>query len=422
LSLAASTGILSGTPSASGAFNFTVRATDNYGNSGSQAYSITIIPATLSLSPTSLPSGTWQTAYSQTIIASGGSGTGYSYSISSGSVPAGLSFSSTGVLSGTASTNGTSNFTVVATDSAGNSGTRAYSVTINPATLGVSPTSLPNGIVGTTYSQTVTASGGTGGPYSYRTSGTLPPGVAVITSTGAVSGSPTTAGTYTFTVTATDSAANVGSRSYTITIGLSLSPTSLPGGTAGTAYSQQITAGGGSGSYTYTASSGVPPGLGLNSAGLLSGTPTSAGTYSFTVTANDTAGNSGSRSYSLAIGAAATCGGVSFSVANASTTAPHPFIFAVTKAGTATITCTVNYATSNGTAVAGVNYTATSGTLTFISSQTTQNVQVNTIAGGDRYLTMYLNLSSPSSGATLTNTSATGTIAKVSSTDPCPKC
>jgi hypothetical protein len=118
----------------------------------------------------------------------------------------------------------------------------------------------------------------------------------------------------------------------------------------------------------------------------------------------------------MAIGAAATCGGVGFSVGNTSASAPYPLYFTVTKTGSATINCSVNYATSDGGAVAGVNYYATSGTLTFTPSQTTQTVQVNTISGGDvTNLGMHLNLSSPSSGATLTNTSAVGTILKSSS-------
>jgi hypothetical protein len=85
-------------------------------------------------------------------------------------------------------------------------------------TITLSPLSLPSGAVGVTYSQPITASGGTG-PYSYaKTSGTYPPGLMLTGNT--LSGTPTTADTYTFTITATDSSAQhcVGSRVYSVQI------------------------------------------------------------------------------------------------------------------------------------------------------------------------------------------------------------
>ncbi len=75
-------------------------------------------------------------------------------------------------------------------------------------------------------------------------------------------------------------------------------PTALTGGTVGTAYSRTITASGGIGTYTYAKTSGtLPPGLTVSSAGVLSGTPVVAGIYTFTVTATDTKGCTGSRAY-----------------------------------------------------------------------------------------------------------------------------
>jgi hypothetical protein len=86
---------------------------------------------------------------------------------------------------------------------------------------------------------------------------------------------------------------------------LTLSPISLPSGTVGTGYNSTISASGGNGSYTFTTSTGaIPAGLTLSSAGVLSGTPTTASSYSFTITATDSAGDSGSRAYSVTIGAA----------------------------------------------------------------------------------------------------------------------
>ena len=176
-------------------------------------------------------------------------------------------------------------------------------------TLALSPTTLPNGTVGTAYSQTITATGGAGGYSFAKTAGTLPAGLA-LSAAGVLSGSPTTAATSSFTITATDSGGNTGSRAYSIVVGaasvtLTLSPTTLPAGTVGAAYNRTITATGGTAPYTFTKSAGtLPAGLSLTSAGVLSGTPTTAATYSFTIKATDSAANTGTRAYSVTVGAA----------------------------------------------------------------------------------------------------------------------
>jgi len=103
-----------------------------------------------------------------------------------------------------------------------------------PQTITLAPTTLPNATLGTPYSQTITASGGTG-PYTFAvTSGTLPPGLTLATN-GTLSGKPTSAGSFTFTVTATDHGGATGSRVYTLVVP---APNPLPaprpgGGTGG---------------------------------------------------------------------------------------------------------------------------------------------------------------------------------------------
>jgi hypothetical protein len=413
LGLGSSSGIIYGTPTTANNYAFTLRAADVLNNSATRAYNILI---NLALNPASLPDAVFGSAYSQIITAIGGSGT-YSYSAGSG-LPPGLTLSSAGALTGTPTSAGTYNFTVTGNDTSGHTGSQAYSIR---SALKVSPATLPNGAAGTGYVQPITASGGTGS-YAYGLgSGALPPGIAVI-DTGTVSGTPTTAGTYTFAAAASDSAGNTGSQTYTITMNLGITPTTLPGGLTGTAYYQQFSATGGSHIYMFSAGPGVPPGLSLSSAGTFSGTPTSGGTYNFTVNVSDTAGNVGSLAYALNIGTPATCGGVSFSVANTSATAPYPLYFTVTATGSASIACTLNYATSDASGVAGVNYVAKSGTLSFPSSPGTQTVQVTTIAGGEYPLkaNMHLNLSSPSSGATISTPYAIGSIA--SSGGGCKTC
>jgi len=175
-------------------------------------------------------------------------------------------------------------------------------ITVNPATL-------PNGTVGTGYNQIVSASGGTP-PYAFAvSSGALPTGLTLNSSTGAITGTPTAAGTFTFTITATDATGCSGSRLYTITIAstgcpaITLSPMTLPAATAQVFYSQSVTASGGSAPYAYTVSSGaLPAGLTLNPAtGLISGTPLQGGLFNFTIRATDTNGCIGSQPYTLSV-------------------------------------------------------------------------------------------------------------------------
>lgn len=287
-------------------------------------------------------------------------------------------------------------------------------------TLTVYPNNVVSGFVGWAYSNTFSATGGTGSYTFSKSAGTFPPGLSLNSSTGAFSGTPTHAGTYSFTITATDTANNTGSRSYSLTIqpvSLGVSPATLPGGTVGTAYSQTITASGGSGTgYSFSKSAGtLPAGLILHSAsGVLSGTPTTAGTYSFTITATDSGGDSGSRSYSVTIGnSGGTCGSVSYAVNDVEVTEGDPVNFTVIKTGSTSSSCSVNYATADGTAVAGTNYVAKSGTLTFTSAQTSLNVTVTTygsqIAEGHSKR-MYLNLSNPTGGAGISDSQGIGTL------------
>jgi hypothetical protein len=178
-------------------------------------------------------------------------------------------------------------------------------ITVNPATL-------PNGSVGTPYNQIVSASGGTPA-YSFAiSSGALPTNLLLNSATGAITGTPTAAGTFTFTITATDSTGCSGSRLYTITIAstgcpaITLSPATLPPATAQVFYSQAVTASGGTAPYAYTISAGaLPSGLTLNPAtGVISGMPLTGGLFNFTVRATDANGCIGARPYTLSVLAA----------------------------------------------------------------------------------------------------------------------
>ncbi|MBH8559022.1 putative Ig domain-containing protein [Hymenobacter negativus] len=291
---------------------------NNTGNTGTNTASVQFVAPTITVAPTSLPGGTRGTAYSQTITASGGTAP-YSYAITAGALPSGLTLSSTGTLSGTPAASGSFTFTVTATDASSApgpySGSRSYTLIIAAPAITLAPATLPAGTVAAAYSQTITATGGTA-PYSYAiTAGALPAGLT-ISSAGVLAGTPTAGGSFTFTVTATDASTSAsggpytGSLSYTLTVAaptISIAPVTLPNGTQGTAYSQALSAAGGTAPYTFAITAGaLPAGLTLTN-GTIAGTPAANGTFNFTVTATDASTGSGpysgSRSYSLTINA-----------------------------------------------------------------------------------------------------------------------
>jgi len=176
----------------------------------------------------------------------------------------------------------------------------------------VNPPTLPTGAVGSLYSQTISAIGGTA-PHGFTvTAGSLPPGLTLTSSgpsSALLSGTPTTSGTSIFTITATDANGCTGFRVYTITINcaaLTILPATLPNAAMGSPYSQPITASGGTpDTYVYTVTGGsLPLGLALTPLTAtktvnLSGTPTTAGNFSFTITATDANGCQVSEAYTI---------------------------------------------------------------------------------------------------------------------------
>ena len=325
LSLAAG-GAITGAPTGGGTYNFTITASDSSTGggpdagryTGASALSITVGAPTITLTPTTLTNATIASAYNATITASGGTA-GYTYAVTGGALPTGVSMSGAGVLSGAPTAGGSFTFDVTATDSSTGTGapftaTRSYTLVVAAPTITLSPSLVTAVAAGTTVNQTITASGGVSG-YTYAvTAGALPAGVS-LSSGGVLSGASTAAGSFNFTITATDSSTGAGpytgSQAYTWTIGsatVTVSPTNIANGQIGAAYSQTITAADGVGPYSYTLMGGLPAGLTLSNLGVISGTPTAAGSFSFTVTATDSATGTGapfmgSRNYTITIGA-----------------------------------------------------------------------------------------------------------------------
>ena len=214
-----------------------------------------------------------------------------------GTLPDGLTLDpNSGAITGTPTTVGTSAFTVELTDSTNPRQTATQHLSIAVADpLSISTLSLPDGVVNSSYSRALSASGGTK-PYTWSIgSGSLPAGLTLDPASGVISGTPTAVNAATFTVNVTDSGQplhRTASQQLTLTVvpGLVGTNTSLPNAAVGqvSGYSAQLTAIGGTAPYVWTLTGTLPPGLSLSPAGLITGGPTQTGAFPFSVQITDT--------------------------------------------------------------------------------------------------------------------------------------
>jgi len=305
LTLSAS-GLLAGTPAAAGTFNFTVQATDSNKVAASTALALTIAGALAISTPAALSGGSLNSSYSQALAASAGVGP-YTWTLATGSLPLppGLTISPAGVISGVPTATGTFSFAATVADSLAATASRQFTIVVAKGlTITTSPT-LPGATVGVAYSEALQAAGGTA-PYTWSNlSGSLPPGLSV-GSNGSVTGVPTAAGSYSFTVLVVDSLARQASLQLSLAVApaLSVSTSSLPGGTTGAAYSQSLAATGGTPPYTWSLVSGaLPGGLTLSAGGSIAGTANAAGSFSFTVQVADSLAATATKKLSIAVAA-----------------------------------------------------------------------------------------------------------------------
>jgi hypothetical protein len=304
-----SNGTLSGSPTASGTFSFTVTVTDTAGATASAQESMTVTGPSLAVTPMTLPEAAVTVAYTPVNLSATGGKQPYSWSVSSGALPAGMSLSSSGALSGTPVALGTFPFTAQVKDAAGAIATGQFSIIV-AAALTITSQTPPAGEVNVAYPQfTFVATGGTA-PYTWSWSGNQPRGL-MLASGGAVSGTPTQAGTFNLAVQVKDAGGLTANATYSIVIApaLSVVTTSLPAGTVGTAYSQTLAASGGTTPYSWSVAGGaLPGGLSMSSAGAVTGTPTAAGSFTFTVRVTDAYGGSVQGQISMTVNLPAVSG------------------------------------------------------------------------------------------------------------------
>jgi hypothetical protein len=312
--LLSSSGQITGTPTQIGSYTFSVIVSDSSSSapqSTGATFTIDVIGVSpLLISTTSpLANGALGVPYSIPLRAQGGE-IPYTWTLASGTIPPGLQVGSGGSLTGTPTQAGNYSFTLTVSDFSGLTASATFTITIASAFSITTPSPLPAGTVGVLYSTQINVTPTTG-PYTFSVAAgsALPAGLSLnpasTTPASILSGTPTAAGSFTFTIIAADSANHTASQSYTLVIALppiTITPTTLPNGTLGTAYSQQLTATGGAGGYVFGVGSGaLPGGLTLSSAGLLSGTPTAAGAFSFTVSVTDSKQTTVAQTYQLTI-------------------------------------------------------------------------------------------------------------------------
>jgi hypothetical protein len=301
-------------------------------------------------------------------------------------------------------------FNVAISNAAGTVTSNIAMLTVNPASasLQITTTQLPDGLVSGPYSSSVSATGGAS-PYSWSvSSGTLPTGLG-LSSSGAISGTPTVAGSYPFTVAVKDAASASASKSLSITVSaasasLQITTTQLPDGLVSGPYSSSVSATGGASPYSWSVSSGtLPTGLSLSSSGAISGTPTVAGSYPFTVAVKDAASASASKSLGITVATAAP---------------PAVSISSPANGATVSGTVVVSGVASDGVAISSVQLSVDAGAFTTVSgtSNWSYSLNSNSLSNGSHSLSAKVN---DSAGKSATSSLVDFTVNNASTSTDC---
>jgi hypothetical protein len=293
-------GVIAGTPSAAGASSFTIHVADNASNYRDVSYSITV-KQSVTVVTTSLPNGRQGSSYSAFLGVAGGTAP-YSWVVALGSLPPGVALSANGTLGGTPTTLGNYLFTVKVTDHTGAFADMPLTLTVVAPQVTITTPSLPDIDVGQPINRTMAANGTP--PYTWSIqSGALPAGVTM-NSAGVISGAATAAGPVTVNIFVTDGSGSTFVKGYFFMVlpPVAITTTSVAQGQVNQTYNQILAATGGIGAYTWNAFGGpLPPGITLSAGGVLSGTPTSIGSWDISVRALDGVGGFGTRNLTVVI-------------------------------------------------------------------------------------------------------------------------
>jgi hypothetical protein len=306
LSLSAG-GAISGTPTASGSYTLPIKVTDSQNVVATANLSLTVQPPPVQIVTASLPSAVAGRAYSQQLALSGGTAP---FHWTAQGLPSGLLLGpASGTITGTPAVVGTFNVSVQVTDSVQASASRNFTLTVSAPPLAI--TTVPplfNGTVGIAYTQTFAASGGVP-PYNWSIASGSVTGLTLDPNSGTLQGTPQTAGAFTLTIKVSDSAGQQNSLPFTITVNppsLTITTPSLPNGTVAVPYNQRFSVVGGTPPYAWSLTGSPVPGLSLDSGqGVLSGTPTAPGSFTFGLQVTDSNGVTGSRNFTLTVAPAA---------------------------------------------------------------------------------------------------------------------
>ena len=317
----ASTGQITGTPTTAGTFTGSVSVTSG-GVTNNAAISITIAASAAASAITSATtaSGTVAVAFNYTAT---GSNTPTSFNLTG--LPAGLSANpATGAITGSPTAVGTYAITISANNAAGTGAPVTLTLTVAaPAGAPViSSASTASVTVGGAFSYTIAASNS---PTSYSASG-LPLGLTLDTTTGAITGTPTVAGSYSVTLLATGAGGTSAPRTLSLTVGAlsSITSAATATGSLGAAFTYTVTSTVVVPAVTSFNVSGLAAGLTANTTtGAITGTPTTAGTYSVSLSANNATGTGPVTVLTLTIGTRPAI----TSVATAAGTVGTPFIY-----------------------------------------------------------------------------------------------
>jgi large repetitive protein len=304
-----SDGTISGTPTTAGKYSAQIAVMDTTQTTDSRVFVIEILATPLTiLTESPLPPAELSEFYNQALNASGGTPP-YTWRRIAGTMPPGLTLFGDGIISGVPTSPGLFTFEVSVSDHVEDSLTKKYELlVIGPLEI-TTPSPLPEGTEGLVYELALEASGGVPAYLWSVSAGALPTGLT-LGSDGVIRGTPTSSGSYVFTASVLDRRDDIASKPFTLLIGASVpplaiaTPPQLPDATAEEAYSTTLTATGGEAPYTWFLEEGdLPEGLMLDSAsGVLSGTPTQTGDYSFQIAVSDAAEDSDSRGFRLRVG------------------------------------------------------------------------------------------------------------------------